>query len=159
MQSHPEQSPYWLDLFTEETWIEAAHHRFTVTGFSEARRGMVHRIEIGDLLVCYLTGRSMYVGLLRVPGSAFEDRTRIWASQEFPSRLPVKPEVILKPDQGVPVRSLADQLSYFTGLAHPNSNAWTGWFRGSPARIKLEDGRAIEAALRDAAVTNLVSSS
>lgn len=139
----------WLDLFTEETWLEAARHGFTVSGFSEGRWATVRRIRPGDVLVCYLTGRSTYVGLLRVTGPPYRDETRIWASQVFPSRLPVAPELALHPDAGVPVRSLANHLSYFRNLSNPN--AWTGHFRGSPAAIKPEDAAVIEVALRDAA--------
>ncbi len=106
-----EERRYWLDLFTEETWLEAARHDFTITGFSEGRWTTVQRIEPGDILVCYLTGRSSYVGLLHVTGPAFQDSTTIWTSQVFPSRLPVRTELLLRPDSGVPVRSLADRLS------------------------------------------------
>src|SRR5215213_703664 len=80
----------WLDLFTEETWLEAARHGFSVSGFTEGRWTTVRRIQPGDLLVCYLTGRSAYVGLLRVTGDPYQDATPIWARQVFPSRLPVR---------------------------------------------------------------------
>ena len=141
----------WLNLFTEETWLEAARHGFTVTGFSASQWSKVQRIQVGDLMVCYLTGRSTYIGLLRVTGSAYQDETPIWASQVFPSRLPVVLELVLRPDSGVPVRSLAEDLSYFRNLPHPASNAWTGYFRGSPAPIKPDDATVIAAALRTAA--------
>ncbi|MDQ3225578.1 MAG: restriction endonuclease, partial [Chloroflexota bacterium] len=47
------------------------------------------------------------------------------------------------------MHSLRDRLSYFHNLTSPN--AWTGYFRGSPAAIKTEDAAVIEAALRSAA--------
>lgn len=142
---------YWLDLFTEETWLEAARRGFAVTGFSEGRWATVRRIKPNDVLICYMTGRSAYVGLLRVTGDPFQDAAPIWASQVFPSRLPVAPDLALRPDSGVPVRSLANRLSYFRNLSHPASNAWTGHFRGSPAAIKPDDAATIVAALREAA--------
>lgn len=142
---------YWLDLFTEETWLEAAHHGFSVTGFSQGRWRTVQRIELGAILICYLTGRSSYVGLLRVTGPPYQDTSPIWASQVFPSRLAVKSELTLKPDAGVPVRSLANELSYFRDLPDPYSPAWTGHFRGSPANIKPDDATVILNALRKAA--------
>ncbi|MBA2597365.1 MAG: hypothetical protein H0V00_12160 [Chloroflexia bacterium] len=61
---------YWLDLFTEETWLEAARRGFAVTGFTQKRWTTVQRIRPNDTLVCYLTGLSTYIGLLRVTGPA-----------------------------------------------------------------------------------------
>ncbi|MBA2278733.1 MAG: hypothetical protein H0W06_13330 [Chloroflexia bacterium] len=142
---------FWLDLFTEETWLEAAEHGFEVTGFTQGRWTTVQRIHVDDVLVCYLTRRSTYVGLLSVTGDAYLDDSKIWSSQVFPSRLPVKPLLVLRPDSGVPVRSLADDLSYFRNLPHPTSNAWTGYFRGSPASISQEDAVVIRTALQNAA--------
>jgi hypothetical protein len=142
---------HWLNLFSVETWLEAARHGFAVTGFSPKRWELVQRIRPGDLMVCYLTGLSTYVGLLRVNGPAFKDEAPIWSTSVFPSRLPVTPEVLLRPDAGIPVRDLASELSFFQNMPHPYSNAWTGHFRGSPNRIKLEDGLVIEQALRAAA--------
>jgi hypothetical protein len=149
MPGDVEAPRYWLDLFTEETWLEAARRKFTVSGFTQKRWATVQRIRPEDLLVCYLTGRSTYIGLLRVTGQPYFDETPIWASQVFPSRLPVAPELVLRPDAGISVHSLRDQLSYFRNLTSPH--AWTGHFRGSPAVIKPEDAAVIEAALRQAA--------
>ncbi len=144
-----EEPRRWLDLFTEETWLEAARDGFDVTGFSEGRWAAVRRIRPGDVLVCYLTGRSAYIGLLVVTGDPYRDTFPIWASQPFPSRLPVRLELGLRPDAGVPISALAERLSYFRNLTSPH--AWTGHFRGSPAAIKPEDAAVIEAALREAA--------
>jgi hypothetical protein len=137
---------YWLNVFTEETWLEAAHHGFTVTGFQESRWNSVRLINPGDFLVCYLKGRSAYVGLLRVTGPAFRDTSKIWESQVFASRLPVEPEIILLPDRGLSVPSLADQLSYFKGSR--GKEGWSVYFQGSPRKIGEDDGRVIEAALQ-----------
>jgi hypothetical protein len=148
MPADTETTRYWLDLFTEETWLEAALRGFTVTGFTQRRWATVQRIQPNDIFICYLTGRSSYVGLLRATGPAYLDDTPIWASQVFPSRLSVTPELVLRPDAGISVHSLRDRLSYFRNLTSPN--AWTGHFRGSPATIKPEDAAVIVAALRNA---------
>ena len=134
MPADTEAPRYWLDLFTEETWLEAARRKFTISGFTQKRWATVQRIRPNDILVCYLTGRSTYIGLLQVTGLPFRDETPIWASQVFPSRLPVAPELLLRPDAGISVHSLRDQLSYCRNLTSPH--AWTGHFRGSPAAIR-----------------------
>ena len=49
--------------------------------------------------------------------------------------------VVLTPETAVPVLQLKDQLSIFQNLKNPN--AWTGYFRGSPAKWKISDGKMV----------------
>ncbi len=139
---------YWLDLFTAETWREFLDHGGEVTGFSPRRLKTVQRMKPGDLLLCYVTRVSRWVGILEVTGDAFFDESPIWRSQVFPSRIPVKVKIALQPAFGVPVLNMRDELTVFEGLSNPN--LWSGPFRGSPARWKPSDGEAIMRALRDA---------
>lgn len=139
---------YWLDLFTGVTWEEFRKAGSKVTGFRKNRWKMVQRIKAGDMFLCYLTGVSRFVGLLEVTGKAFRDDTRIWADQTFPCRVPVKPLMEFDPEYGISVHDLRDRLSCFRNSGGPN--AWTGAFRGSPAKWSRADGDAVVEALRRA---------
>jgi hypothetical protein len=75
---------YWLDLFTAETWQEFLDNGGDVTGFSPRRFKTVQRMKPGDLLLCYVTRVSRWVGVLEVTGDAFFDEHPIWKSQLFP---------------------------------------------------------------------------
>jgi hypothetical protein len=68
--------------------------------------------------------------------------------------LRVKVVVSLIPETAVPVFHLKDQLSILQGLKNPI--AWTGHFRGSPARWKPSDGEAIVRALLEAQANPIV---
>jgi hypothetical protein len=137
---------YWLDLFTGGTWQEFLNAGAKVSGFRDSRWTTVQKIKEGDLLLCYLTGVSRFVGILEVTGKPFRDEKRIWKDQVFPCRLAVKPVVALQPHFGVPVYELRERLTCFTEATKPN--AWTGAFRGSPARWSKPDGDAVLDALR-----------
>lgn len=151
-------SNYWLDLFTGSTWEEFLDAGGTVSGFRESRSKVVQRIKPGDLFLCYCTGISRWIGLLEVTGPAyFDDETRIWSRESFPWRFPVKVVIALKPENAVPVLSLGDKLSYFQNLKSPH--AWTGHFRGSPAREKVDDAAVVIKAMEEAAKTPDQSSS
>jgi hypothetical protein len=139
---------YWLDLFTVETYHEFLDHGADVSGFSEARWPTVQKMKPGDLLLCYLTRASRWVGVLEVTGPPFYSEEPIWASQVFPSRVPVRSVVTLPPEHGVPVLDMRDELSVFQNLENPNR--WSGPFRGSPARWKQSDGVAVLQAVREA---------
>jgi hypothetical protein len=139
---------YWLDLFTGTTWDEFLGAGGEVSGFRMGRWKTVQKIKVGDYLLCYLTGISRWIGVLEVVSEPFQDAAPIWADEEFPCRVNVRRIVPLTPETAVPVFELRDQLTAFRDLTNPN--AWTGHFRGSPARWKAEDGEAVVAAVRDA---------
>jgi hypothetical protein len=119
-----------------------------VSGFRESRWSTVQRVATGDILLCYLTGISRFVGALEVVGEPFRDTSPIWRGDSFTARLPVKVLIQLKAETAVPVYDLREQLSFFQ--ASPSSPAWTGHFRGSPNRFKEADGRVILNALKQA---------
>jgi len=145
------QPSYWLDLFTGKTWEEFRVAGSAVSGFRESRWTTVQKIRVDDILLCYLTGVSRFVGALRVIAPPFQDATPIWKDETFASRLRVDPIVQLDPEYGVPVHSLLDRLSFFQGLSSPN--AWTGRFRGSPTKWPESDGALVLSLLQEAKVT------
>ena len=57
---------YWLDLFTGQTWEEFLTNGATVSGFRETREKMARKIKPGDFLLCYVTGISRFIGVLKV---------------------------------------------------------------------------------------------
>jgi len=140
---------YWVDLFTTETWDEFRRHGADISGFSEKRWLWVQKIKPGDYLLCYLTGESRWVGVLETIGNPFRDELeRIWAKALYPVRIKVKPIVALKPEYGVPVLEMRNELSIFRNLKNPNR--WMGRFRGSPTRWPSEDGPVVVERLRQA---------
>lgn len=139
---------YWLNLFTIETWGEFLEHGGTVSGFTETRFKTVQRMRPGDYLLCYLTRVSRWVGILEVTGEAYTDESPIWSGQPYPSRVPVRVVHALRPEHGVPVLEMRDQLSIFVGLENPNR--WNGPFRGAPTRWKQQDGEAVVRAVAEA---------
>jgi predicted RNA-binding protein len=141
-------SHYWLDLFTLETWEEAGQDGFTVSGFRRSRWPTVQKIKPGNILICYLTKASRFVGALKVMSEPYLDETPIWKSDIFPCRFRVEPIIALPPEQGVPVKDLSEKLSYFRDMKGPTS--WIGHFRGSPVRLSQENGDAVMEALGQA---------
>ncbi len=142
---------YWLNLFTYQTWQEFLAAGGEVTGFRENRWKTVQNMHPGDYLLCYLTGVSRWIGLLEVTGAAFQSDEPIWKDNKFPVRVPVKVTAKLEPITAVPILTMKDKLPLFENLKSPH--AWTGHFRGSPAKWPSESGQivasAIHAAVRD----------
>lgn len=144
---------YWLDLFTGTTWDEFLDQGARVSGFRESRKKMAEKIHPGDYFLCYLTGISRFVGILEVKSKCFYDNKPIWKDEIFPIRFEVDLVEKLDAKTAVPILSLKDKLQLFRGLK--SKNAWTGFFRGSPAEFSQMDGESIANVIR-AAVKNPV---
>ncbi len=139
---------YWLDLFTGTTWDEFQKSGASISGFSYRMRKTEQSIQPGDILLCYLIGVMRWVGALEVAGQS-DDKTRIWKDAEFPSRLKVKPLVMLPPTNGVPMSELQGKVQFY--LTKADSGKFKGFVRGSPAVFKAkEDGDLLLRLLRDA---------
>jgi hypothetical protein len=139
---------YWLDLFTGATWQEFLAAGGKVSGFRETRWSTLQKIKTGDYFLCYITGISRFIGALEISSAPFKDDSPVWKDEQFPSRVKVKSIVMLTPETAVPVFELRDRLSFFRDMKSPI--AWTGHFRGSPARWKTSDGDVVLQALLDA---------
>lgn len=142
---------YWLDLFTGVTWNEFLAAGGEVSGFRESRWSAVQKIKPGDYLLCYLTGVSRFIAILEATSAPFRDSSRIWEDEDFPCRLKVKSVVSLTPETAVPVSELRNQLTIFRDMK--SAIAWTGHFRGSPAKWKPSDGDVVLEALLEAKKT------
>lgn len=144
---------YFLAVFSPDTHAAFSASARRVMGFRERHRKAAGKVQPGDLLVCYLTGLSRWVGLLRIEGRAYEDATHVFAATDDPFvvRMKVEPVVWLAADEGVPIREdeIWGGLS-FTKAHDKRSSKWTGSLRTSLAPVKEEDGALIERALRRA---------
>jgi len=145
---------YWLDLFTGKTWEEFLKNGAKVSGFRVRRKKIAEKIQPGDYLICYLTGISRIVGVLEVKSKLYIDNTPIWKEEEFPCRFNVKLLHELKPETAIPILELSDKLSIFQNLK--SRDAWSGFFRGSPALFNPHDGETMVDAIQQAIVAPVI---
>jgi hypothetical protein len=140
---------YWLDLFTGKTWQEFQAAGSNVTGFRETNWKRAANIKPGDLFLCYVVGVKRWVGLLVATGERYKDASPIFEDEPFPVRFPVKPLIVLTPEQGVPMEELEGKLTFYP--PGTSGSQWSGHLRSSPTKYDAVDGERIAAALRDAA--------
>lgn len=145
---------HFIDVFSPETHATFSTTTKTLAGHRERQRKAAERVAVGDLLVCYLTQLSRWVGLLEVTSPTFEDHTPLFTEKDDPFcvRMNVKPLVWLPPEQGIPIRDPAvwSKLS-FTREHPPDSVTWTGAVRTSLAPLARADGELLARLLRQQA--------
>lgn len=131
---------YWLDLFTGTTWKQFRDAGANISGFRESQVKRASKVQPGDILICYLTGVSRWVGLLKVVRRS-DDQTPIWGKGYFPLRFEVEPLLMLEPENGVPMRELEGQVSFYES---PRQwGGFKGFIRGSLNQFKLSDGTLV----------------
>jgi hypothetical protein len=146
---------FFLGLFTVESWREFKRHGGHVMGFNQNKSKTVARLQPGDIILCYLSKVSNFVGIMEVAGPSYVDDKPIWSDGLFPVRLPVRIKLELPLMQAVPIRSLKGQLSFLPDTM--NSTGWTIYVRSSPRPWSAHDGEVVVKAIA-ARMTNVEGS-
>lgn len=134
---------YYLDLFSPLTYKAFLNSERDITGFRPKQKNAASKLKPGDILICYLTKVSRWVGALEITSVMFEDSTPRFVSNEDPFvvRFKVKPLVFLEPESGIPIREdiVWNNLSFTAHLPKEGSQ-WTGPLRSSLKMIDKKDG-------------------
>ena len=137
-----EEMTYWLDVYTPKAWEDSKKMKWTFSGFPESRELLTKNIHKNDVLICYMTGKSLWFGALKVCSDLFDCRTDIiWSEKLCPWRFHVKPIVLLEPEQAIPAKDLLNRLRMFDKLK--NKQNWGGPLRTSPRRMYDEDAELV----------------
>ncbi len=145
---------YFLSLFSPETHAKYSASDRQVSGFRLRHRKAADKIGSGDVLVCYLTRLSRWVGLLDVVSESFESASPIYSDIDDPFvvRFRVEPSVWLAPQYGIPIHDDAvwNRLS-FTREHARDGTKWTGAIRSSLARVRDDDAQLLVGLLTEQA--------
>lgn len=133
---------YWVQIFNETTWQEFLEAGGKVTGFRDKRWAYIRDLmRPGDVLLCYLSGHSKWIGILEVISDPFLDVTPLWKGETFPCRASVKVIARLTIDKAISVHAFRNEVSILRG------KSWSLYFINSPTKWKPEDGKIVEAAI------------
>lgn len=139
---------YWLSTFSETTWGDFVAAGSEVSRFSEKRLSTVARISVGDIFLCYILGKKVFVAALTATGTPKKAGTGKWSSSTYPIQVPVAAGRTLSLSKGVPIDTLKGELSWFRGLKTPSS--WTYRLRNDPYEILADDAKIILDAIENA---------
>lgn len=130
-------------LYSPETYVSFNESPRTVAGFPKSQRRTVAKVSKGDILICYLTKVSRWIGAHRVVDGPFIDDTPIFAeaNDRYVVRLPIEPIVWLPVEHAVPIRDsrVWERLSFTQDLPEGDTR-WTGKVRRSLVSLSEGDG-------------------
>jgi hypothetical protein len=143
---------YWLDIFTPKSWEEFKKAGATISGFPERRWRGAQRIDVGDILVCYMAGQCRWFAALEVMSKAFRDNAPIWTDNVYPIRLKVKPLLAIEPpSRGIAAKATLSKLKLFSGLKNIGLA-----LRTAPRIIYKQDGDLLMSELKRLASSELL---
>ncbi len=147
-------STNWMLVSGADNFEVSRAMGFSVAGMKERHRRKAERVQAGDRVLFYLTGIQKFGGTATVTDTYYEDRgNRIWESKKageypYPWRFPIKPDVILEPDQFVSAEKLLPRLEWVKKW--PPSH-WQLAFQGNVHVLSDKDFQTIEDAIKEAA--------
>ena len=126
---------YWLCVTNEENWEIIKEKR--VWGVPKRSRGFIEKVNVGDLLVFYVSPKKI-TGIFRAISESFYDEDRIFSfagfkrEEIFPYRVKLEPVVIA--EEPVQFDELISKLKFIV-----NKKRWTGYLRRAMVSIPKED--------------------
>ena len=134
----------WIVVGSAENFEIAKARGFDMFGFKSSRRRESASMEVGDKLVFYLIGVMKFGGVAEVTGEAFEDHTPVFKTEkkpneDYPWRIPTKPDRILDEPQWLDVKEYADKLE----MTKRRGEYWRLAFQGNLHKISDEDYKLI----------------
>jgi hypothetical protein len=117
---------YWLSVFSPETWAVFCELGCRTAGLPKWARLAATRLKIDDVLVCYVSRHSRWVGAARITGTPVIDHRPLFTDDRdrYIVRVPVEPIAVLSSRSGLPIRSVWDSLIRTRSIV-PGSPGWT----------------------------------
>ena len=137
---------YFLALFSEQSWQEFRAHGGKVYGTTKKKQTRAQKLVPGDFLICYISKRMVFAGVLQVTSPPRYDETPLYGQGVFPVRFDVDVVIAVDPDNGMPINELRDRLMIFRKLKNPK--IWSGFFLKALNQFPKEDGDVIVESLR-----------
>jgi len=142
----------WIVVSGPEIFATTRDLGFTRHGFKSTRRVMASKIQPGDLLAFYVTGRKQFAAVCRVTSPVTEERTRIWQSDKkpdeiYPYRCSIEPLALPAEAAWLDAEPFHDRFAWTQRWPR---TSWTLAYQGNLHEVPQEDMDILLAAMREA---------
>jgi hypothetical protein len=142
---------YWLIVTSPENIGTTRDLGFTTQGIKSRHRKKAERMQPGDRMVLYATGRQAFAFTATITSPYWEDHTMVWdgrkKGEDYPFRVKIQPDVVLPEADYVPAAGLLPALEFPRKWP---AEHWHLAFQGNVHLLPANDFATIEAALRAA---------
>ena len=107
---------HWCLVTSPDNIAKTRALGFSVQGIKKSHRKKAEKMQPGDRILLYATGKQAFAFTATITSPYFEDHAPIWTSdkrgEDYPFRFSIKPDVVLDEDDYVPARMLVEQMEY-----------------------------------------------
>ena len=107
---------YWMLVVTPENFRITRELGFIVQGFRIAQRRKAERMEVGDLMLFYLSRARQFAATATVASTFFEEHDPVWeshkADEDHPYRVHIEPAVVLEEEEFLDARQIGPRMDY-----------------------------------------------
>ncbi|MFC1903755.1 EVE domain-containing protein [Chloroflexota bacterium] len=137
---------YFMVVQTHYNWSLTKERNFTFIGFKDGQsRNIIRSIEIGDLLIYYVSsGISSLGAIVEVTSPLYKDSDLYW-DDFYNLRFKTKPIVILQEEQFVPFRPLVERLNFVK-----NKRRWANYVYHCIRILNESDFKLMQSAILQA---------
>ena len=130
---------YWMIVTSPENIATTRALGFTMQGLKSRHRKKAERMQPGDRMVLYATGRQAFAFTATITSPYWEEHTIVWdgrkKGEDYPFRVRIEPNVVLDKAHYLPAVELLPRLEFprkwpaehwhlaFQGNVHPLSEA------------------------------------
>jgi len=143
---------YWCLVTSPDNIAKTRALGFTLQGIKKAHRKKAEKMQPGDRIVLYATGRQAFAFTATITSPYFEDHAPIWTSdkagEDYPFRFEITPNVVLDEEDFVPAALLVEQMEY--ARKWPPQH-WRLAFQGNVHPLPEHDFTLIEEMMAEAA--------
>ncbi len=142
---------YWMIVTSPENIAITRALGFTMQGMKSRHRKKAERMQPGDRLVLYATGRQAFAFTATITSPYWEEHTQVWdgrkKGEDYPFRVRIEPNVVLDEADYVPAIDLLPRLEFPRKWP---AEHWHLALQGNVHPLAEADFTTIEAALRAA---------
>ena len=151
---------YWIVVSSPDNWQRTVERDFTVQGIKSRHRKKAEQMRAGDKIICYVTGRKAFAGVLTIESNYYEEHDiPIWvsgnkkkAAEDYPFRVKVAKDLWLTESEFVDAEPLARQMDY---ARRWSAEHWTLAFQGNVHLIPEADYVLIRKAIAAATAASV----
>lgn len=144
---------YWIVVGGPEIYETTRAMGFTRHGFKSTRRVMSQKVQPGDKIAFYVTGKKQFSAIVEVTSPVAEEQTRIWNNSKkpaelYPYRCGIKAELVLPDDRWLDAEPYHDRFSWTQKWPRAN---WTLAYQGNLHEVPEADFELLAADMVKAA--------
>lgn len=132
---------HWIVVGGPDIYETTKEMGFTRHGFKSTRRKMAGRIQPGDRMIFYITGKKKFAGSVKITSEMVEEDTRIWESKKkpeemYPYRVDIEAETVLEEEDWIDAQPYHERMTWTRKWPAKN---WTLAYQGNLHEIPEDD--------------------